>query len=89
MRKINKIIDDTLKAPNGKWSRKSLTILVTFAFVLLLGTFITISDKILEREVNKYSIEVFNSLLLFLTALMGILEVSKKVVNKQAPVNEE
>jgi len=89
MRRINKIIDDTLKAPNGKWSRKSLTILVTFVFVLLLGTFITISDKILEREVNKYSIEVFNSLLLFLTALMGILEVSKKVVNKQAPVNEE
>jgi len=83
-----KLIDDTLKNKDGIWSRKSLTILVTFIFVLLLGTFIVISDKILQKEVNHYAIDVFNSLLLFLTALLGITEVSKKILNKEIPPEE-
>jgi len=83
-----KLIDDTLKNKDGIWSRKSLTILVTFIFVLLLGTFIVISDKILQKEVNHYAIDVFNSLLLFLTALLGITEVSKKILNKEIPAEE-
>lgn len=83
-----KLIDDTLKNKDGIWSRKSLTILVTFIFVLLLGTFIVISDKILQKEVNHYAIDVFNSLLLFLTALLGITEVSKKILNKEIPTEE-
>ncbi len=82
MIKIQKIINDTLKTPRGKWSRKSLTILTTFIFVLILGTFIVVSDKFLDKEVNSYAIQVFNSLLLFLTALMGLTEASKKVLNK-------
>lgn len=85
---MGKIIDDTLKV-NGKWSRKSLTVLVTFVFILMLGTFIVISDKILKKEVNKYAIEVFNSFLVFETLLMGLSEASKKFVNKQFPVKEE
>jgi uncharacterized membrane protein SpoIIM required for sporulation len=88
MKWLNKIIEDTLKT-SGKWSRKSLTIFVTFIFVILLGTFIVISDKILEKEVNRYAISVFDSLLLFLSVMMGISEASKKIVNKQVPVNEE
>lgn len=83
-----KLIDDTLKNKDGIWSRKSLTILVTFIFVLILGTFITISDKILQKEVNHYAIDVFNSLLLFLTAMMGITEASKKILNKEIPPEE-
>lgn len=83
-----KIIDDTLKT-NGKFSRKSLTIFVTFVFVILLGTFITISDFILKKEITRYAIDVFNSLLLFLSVMMGLSEASKKVANKQVPVNEE
>lgn len=85
---FNKIVDDTLKT-NGKYSRKSLIILVTFIFVLNLGTFIVVSDKILQKEVNRYAIDVFNSLLLFLSVTMGISEASKKIINKQVPVNEE
>jgi len=83
-----KLIDDTLKNKDGIWSRKSLTIFVTFIFVLLLGTFIVISDKILQKEVNHYAIDVFNSLLLFLATLMGITEISKKIVNKEIPAEE-
>ncbi len=85
---MKKVINDTLKT-NGKWSRKSLTILTTFVFTLVLGTFIVISDKILEKEVNRYAIDVFNSLLVFLSLLMGLSEASKKFVNKQEPVKEE
>lgn len=88
MKWLNKIIDDTLKT-SGKWSRKSLTTVTTFVFVLALGTFIVISDKILERQVNAYAITVFQSLLVFLGTLMGITEASKKFENKQPPVNEE
>jgi hypothetical protein len=85
---MKKVINDTLKT-NGKWSRKSLTILTTFVFILALGTFIVISDKILEKEVNRYAIDVFNSLLVFESLLMGLSEASKKFVNKQEPVKEE
>jgi len=88
MKWLDKIVNDTLKS-NGKWSRKSLTTVTTFIFVLALGTFIVISDKILERPVNIYAITVFQSLLFFLGTLMGITEASKKFTNKQAPVNEE
>jgi len=85
---MKEIINDTLKT-NGKWSRKSLTILVTFIFTLVLGAFIVVSDKILEKEVNRYAIDVFNSLLVFLSLLMGLSEASKKFINKQFPVKEE
>lgn len=88
MKWLDKIVDDTLKT-DGRWSRKSLTTITTFIFVMLLGTFIVISDKILERAVNQYAIVVFQSLLFFLGALMGLTEVSKKFINKQTPVDEE
>jgi hypothetical protein len=85
---MKKLINDTLKE-KGKYSRKSLTVLVTFLFILALGTFIVISDKILEKEVNRYAIDVFNSLLVFLTLLMGLTEAGKKLLNKNESVNEE
>lgn len=88
MRWLSKIVKDTLMT-NGRWSRKSLTTITTFIFVLFLGTFIVISDKILDKPVNVYAISVFQSLLIFLGTLMGITEFSKKIVNKQAPLNEE
>lgn len=88
MRWLTKIINDTLMT-NGRWSRKSLTTITTFIFVLALGTFIVISDKILDKPVNVYALPVFQSLLVFLGTLMGLTEFSKKVANKQAPVNEE
>jgi hypothetical protein len=85
---MKKLINDTLKT-NDKWSRKSLTILTTFIFILFLGTFIVISDKILEKEVNRYAIDVFDSLLIFLSVLMGLSEVSKKIMDKKETVKYE
>ena len=79
---MRKLIKDTLKAPNGKWSRKSLTMLVAFIFAILLGAFIVLSDKVLEREVNRYAIDVFDSFMLLVFGLSGISVIDKKVKNK-------
>jgi len=85
----SKLINDTLKNKDGVWSRKSLTTLVTFIFVLGLGTYIVISDRVLKVAINGQAIIVFQSLLAFLTALMSLTEISKKFENKQIPPNEE
>lgn len=48
-----KLIYDTLKF-NGKWSRKSLTTLTSFAMSILIGVYIVVS-----ASVNIYAISVF------------------------------
>ena len=88
MSTIKNIINDTLKS-RGKWSMKRLTAFVVMLFVLALGVFIVISDKILVREVNRYAIDVFQSLLFFEAALMGINEFGKKLENKETKTEEE
>lgn len=87
MKSIKEIVNDTLKS-RGKWSMKRLTAFVVMIFVLGLGTFIVISDKILDTVVNMYAIEVFNSLLIFEATLMGIAEFGKKLINKNIPKDE-
>lgn len=87
MKVLSKIIEDTLKS-RGKWSMKRLSALVVMIFILGLGAFIVLSDKVLEREVNQYAIQVFNSLLLFEATLMGISEFGKKIQNKNVEDNE-
>ena len=88
MSTIKNIINDTLKS-RGKWSMKRLTAFVVMVFVLALGVFIVVSDKILVREVNRYAIDVFQSLLFFEAALMGINEFGKKLENKETKTEEE
>lgn len=78
---MKKLMSDILKS-GEKWSIKRITIFLMLIFSLLLGTFIVISDKVLEVEVNRYAIEVFNSILLFLATLMGVTEFGKKLTNK-------
>lgn len=56
---MNKIINDTLKSPNGKWSRKSLTMLSSWVMAILSGIFILISDMLLDKQINTYAIDVF------------------------------
>ncbi len=80
---MRKLIDDTLKT-NGKYSRKSLTTIVTFILTMTLGTFIVVSGK----TTDIHSIEVFKSMLIFLSVLMGLTEASKKLENKNTPPEE-
>lgn len=82
---MKKLINDLLKTPSGKYSRKSIIIMITFIFVLMLGTFIVLSDKVLERQVNRYAADIFDSLLIFLSVLLGVSVWDKKVENKNTP----
>ena len=68
---------------------KRLTAFVVMVFVLALGVFIVISDLVLKVEVNRYAIDVFQSLLFFEAALMGINEFGKKLENKETKTEEE
>lgn len=68
----NDILKDTLKSPNGKWSRKSLTMFVSFITSIILGTYIVISNYITETPINQYAIDVFQGFLLLTGALSGI-----------------
>lgn len=87
---MSKLLKDLLTSPtNGKYSRKSIIIMTTFVFILLLGAFIVLSDKVLEREINRYGIDVFNSLLLFLATMLGISVVDKKIISKTDTPKEE
>lgn len=83
-----KVIEDTLKI-NNKYSLKRVISAITFCFIILLGSFIGISDFILAKEVSSNPFMVFSSLLVFLGANIGISEFSKKFENKQEPVIEE
>jgi hypothetical protein len=69
---MKKLISDTLKSPNGKWSRKSLTMFVSFKVSIILGTYIVISNYITNTPVNNYAIDVFQGFLLLTGALSGI-----------------
>ena len=71
------IIKDTLKSPNGKWSRKSLTMLVSFINSIIAGAYI-----VLSKEVNQYSIDVFYGFLLLSggTSAMTVYEKLKNNV---------
>jgi hypothetical protein len=76
-----KLIKDIL-TENKIYSLKRVYSLVLLIFILTLGAFIVVSDKILEKEVNHYAIEIFNSLLMFLGLLIGVAVVDKKITNK-------
>jgi hypothetical protein len=86
---MTRIFEDTLKSPNGKWSRKSLTLFVSFIISIVLGFYIVTSDFILKREINKYSIEVFNSFMLLTGALSGITVADKFTPNKNNTKEDE
>lgn len=75
-----KLINDLLKSPSGKYSRKSVIIMITFIFTLCIGTYSTVFDK---------GTSVFDSLLLFLATLLGIAVWDKKVQNKAVPNTTE
>ena len=87
MSTIKNIINDTLKS-RGKWSMKRLTIFLVLFLTLFLGAFIVLSDLVLKVEVNRYAIDVFQSLLFFEAALMGITEFGKKLTNKEIKTEE-
>jgi hypothetical protein len=79
---MKKIIDDTLKSPNGKWSRKSLTSF--FAFWLSIayeGIY-----PIVGLETKEY---VFSTLLLLVGATLGLTVWDKQTMYKNDKKEED
>lgn len=64
MKEMLKIIKDTLTSPDGKYSRKSLTMFSAWIMAILSGVFILISDFFFPKEINQYAIDVFYGFLL-------------------------
>lgn len=64
MKEIYKILNDTLKGPSGKYSRKSLTMFISFGVSILLGSYIVFANYITEIPVNEYAIDVFYGFLM-------------------------
>lgn len=63
-----KIINDTLKKPNGKWDYRKLTMFTFTVLGAMTGLFIVVSDYFLDKEINPYAIAVTG---LFLTMASG------------------
>lgn len=88
MLKLEKLINDTLKSPSGKWSRKSLTMFISFVISINLGTYIVVSDYVLKQEINRYAIDVFQGFLILTGALSGVT-VWDKMSNSNKIKTEE
>ena len=84
-----KVFVDTLKSPSGKWSRKSLTLFTSFAISVILGFYIVLSDYVLDEEINKYAIEVFNGFMLLVAALTGATVADKFTPSKKEQTDEQ
>lgn len=86
---MKKLINDILKSPNGKWSRKSVMMLTSFIVSILLGTYIVVSNYITETPINNYAIDVFQGFLLFTGTLSGITVWDKQnMFNNKKNENE-
>jgi len=75
-----KAVNDLLKTPQGKYSRKSIMIVITFTTVISMAVYLTVT----QRQFTG----VFDSLLIFLGTLTGISEAGKKFTDKVKPPEE-
>lgn len=72
-----KLFNDTLKGPDGKFSRKSIIMMSAYLVSVVLGGYIVFT----ERHVNVYAIDVFNGFLI-LSGGVSIISVYDKIKNK-------
>ena len=55
---MKKLINDTLKSPSGKWSRKSLTMFVSFVILIVMW----LLDQVFQLKVSEFIFWGFTSL---------------------------
>lgn len=71
------------------YSLKRTCIAIAFPFVLLLGAYIVLSDRLLDlKTVNIYAIQVFNSVLIFIAYGLG-LNLASYIKNKEPEKESE
>jgi len=65
------------------YSLRRVCIIVAFPFVLALGAYIVLSDRLLDlKTVNIYAIQVFNTIFIFVAYGLG-LNLASYVKNKE------
>lgn len=74
-----KLINDTLKKPNGKWDYRKLSMFLFTILGALTGIFIVVSDYFLNREINPYAIGVTGLFLTMATGQSVVATWNKKV----------
>lgn len=79
MNTIRKIINDTLKSPEGKWSRKNLTMFTSFVVAIIIGFFIVVNYE-------QSATEIFYGFIL-LSGGTSVLALYDKIKGKQ--INKE
>jgi len=75
-----KLWNDLLKSPAGKYSRKSVIIIVFLLFIITIGSYIVI-----DKDSHDNSVKVFDSSLIFLSVLIGSSIADKKILSKTKP----
>jgi anionic cell wall polymer biosynthesis LytR-Cps2A-Psr (LCP) family protein len=83
-----KIFNDILKGPDGKYSRKSLTMFVSFISSVVLGTYIVVANYITDIPINQYAIDVFQGFLLLVGTLSGVTVWDKQNLFKNKETKE-
>jgi uncharacterized membrane protein HdeD (DUF308 family) len=80
-----KLINDILKTPQGKWSRKSIIMISSYIVSIILGSYMVFT----ERNVNVYAIDVYNGFLL-LSGGVSIISVYDKLKTQKdgQPISE-
>jgi len=84
---MSKFTDDTLKV-NGKFSMDRVLVAISFPFMLLIGAYIVVSDRLLGlKTVNVYAIQVFTGLLGFIVAIVVTKQYGKNAEIKAGKTN--
>lgn len=69
---LKKIIDDTLKNKEGKWSRKSLTVITSFILAIFVGLWI-----VLKGHSSGEALSVFYGFLALGGGSLGLTVIDK------------
>lgn len=83
-----KVLNDILKV-NNRYSLKRVIAIITFVFIMLLASFIGISDYTLKKEISEKPYLVFTSLLFFLTGIITVNEAGKKITDKESKTEQD
>lgn len=74
-----------IRTPEGKISRKSFMMIVSFIITMLVGLWIVICDTLVNIPLTNISKEVFDSLLIFVASLASASVIDKKIISKNKP----
>jgi len=85
---MNKLLNDTLKKPNGKWDKQALNMLLFTFLGAVTGLFIVISDYFLTKEINPYAIVVVGYFL-GMASGQAIITTWNKRVDKRLNIDQD